>query len=218
MKNIIALACTVLFFSCNQSGSNKEPVTKNDPQTTTVADNPEKGTDVVVIKKNDTASLIKMANEILMAAKTRDYQKFASFIHPEKGVRFSPFSHIDTAVDKRFSGNELITLAKQKKKINWGSGYAETEKLTADQYFAQCVYDADYLTIGKISVNKINRGGTAEMINVLDVYPGHDIVEFFIPGKDKAAEGMDWSAVRLIFEMKDDMPYLVAVVYDHWTP
>ena len=214
MRNFIILTATVLLFSCNQSDSKKDEVTKTDQQT----DSTKKTVDTLVSKKNDSASLVKLSTEILMAAKARDYEKLARYIHPEKGVRFSPFSYIDTTNNKKVSGEQLIKLAKEKKKIDWGSGYAEPERLTADQYFAQCVYNEDYLTAGHISVNKINRGGTAEAINVNEVYPGRDIVEFFFPGKDKAAEGMDWTAVRLVFEMKDNTPYLVGIVFDHWTP
>ncbi len=214
MRKFLPIAFLVLIFSCNQSDSKKEDVIKKDQQT----DSTKKVTDSTIRKTTDHGlSWTAAADTILKAIKERDYEKLAMFIHPQLGVRFFPYSHIDTPVGKGFSAEALIKMAKEKNKIDWGSGFADPEKLTIEQYFAQYVYDKDYLKVGKKAYNSVNRGGTAEPTNLQEVYANHDIAEYFFPGTKKNGN-MDWSAVRLVFENKDDTPFLVAVVYDHWTP
>jgi len=213
MRNIIILAAMVLLFSCNQSDSKKEEVTKTDQQ----IDTSKKTVDTIANKHNDSAQLMLISNGILTAFKEKNYEKLASYIHSQLPVRFSPFSTVDTASNKKFNGLDLITFSREKKRIDWGSGFAEPEKLTVDQYVSKYVYDKDYLSVGTRSFNNIHRGGTAEYINVKEVYAGHDITEFFFPGTEKNGN-MDWSAVRLVFDTKDNIRYLIGVVYDHWTP
>ena len=219
MRNFALLALSVLLFGCNQSDSTKTETTtgqQTDTSKTSKDSTADKKPDATASKTGDTTILITVSVEIFTAAKNRDYEKLARFIHPQKGVGFYPSSYIDTSAIK-ISATDFLALAKQKKKIDWGSGSAEPEKLTVEQYFGQFVYDRDYLKIGSRSVNDLHRGGTAEGFNVKEKFAGHDIVEYFFAGIEKNGN-MDWSAVRLVFEWNENTPYLVGVVYDHWTP
>jgi hypothetical protein len=42
--------------------------------------------------------------------KSKDLEKLAQFVHPQKGLRFTPYSHIDATADKVFSAVEISGL------------------------------------------------------------------------------------------------------------
>jgi hypothetical protein len=212
VRNIIILVVTILFFSCDQSDSKKdEAIKKNQPM-----DSTKKPADTLISGKNDSALLMQTSIEILAAIKAKNYEKLSSFIHPQYGIRFSPYAYVDTT-NQKFSADELIKLAKQNKKIDWGSGYAEPEKLTVDKYFSKWVYDVDFLNAILKSFNSFHSQGT-DLNNIEEAYPGCKVIEFFFPGFDKKYGGTDYRALRLVFKMKDNIPYLVGIVHDSWTP
>lgn len=209
MRYIFPLVAIVLLFSCNQSDPKKESDNQQVDSTKKGTDSIPKGNEPVTSNKHDTASLMKMADEIMQAAATRDYQKFAGFIHPEKGVLLS---------ERSCSAAELIEMAKAKKKYDFGTGYAEPEKITINDYFK--VFDIDLKAQSK-SLNDLHRGADAgipqEMLNKEQLSATHDIVEYFFKGTKKE-DNMNWGAVRLYFEWKGSTPYLISVVNDHWLP
>ncbi len=45
--------------------------------------------------ENKDQSLKQINDEVLQALKNKDYKNFASFIHPQKGIRFSMYAFVD---------------------------------------------------------------------------------------------------------------------------
>jgi hypothetical protein len=181
---------------------------------------PKKSEKISLIKrKTDTALLLKTSEEILKAIKKRDYNKFASYIHPEYGVLFSPYAYIDTIDYQVLSAEQLVKLSKQKKKINWNSSWdsEEPEMFTIDEYFKKYVYDVDFLKAKIKSINNFHSRGT-DLNNIEDVYPDCDIVEFYFPGFEEKYGGTDFRGLRLVFKYYNDKPFLIAIVHDEWTP
>jgi hypothetical protein len=163
---------------------------------------------------------MQASTEILKYIKTRNYKKLASHIHHKKGILFSPYAHIDTIHSKVFSSNQFIQIAKENKSINWGSSWDEDEKpelMTIDQYFKRFVYDVDFLNAELKSINKYHSQGT-DLNNINEIYPDCNVVEFFFSGFEKKYGGMDFRALRLVFKMENNKPYIVAIVHDEWTP
>ena len=48
--------------------------------------------------ENDSV-IFALTKEILAVIKEKDYKKLTEYIHPEDGIRFSPYAYIDTAND-----------------------------------------------------------------------------------------------------------------------
>lgn len=166
----------------------------------------------------DTALLISTSVEILKHIKNRDYQKFATFIHPQDRIRFSPYACIDTVKDKVLSDDEFLQIAISHKKINWNSSWEEkTELLTVADYFRKFVYDVDFLNAELKSVNRYHSQGT-DLNNIEEIYPGYRVVEFFFPGFEKKYEGLDFRALRLVYKTKNGKLFLTGIVHDKWTP
>jgi hypothetical protein len=234
MKKFIAyLAAIALTFGCQE---NKKEVSPDNLKDTLQISKPNtlvKDTIKVAGEKTDTlkvdtakpkkinkdSTLLVLRKEILTAIKNKDYEKFASFIHPVEGVRFSPYGYIMPEGDAKLGNKEFLDKIKQKSlKINWGSydGTGDLIQLTIQDYFKKFVYNVDYLNAEKISINK--KIGTGNSLNnIAEVYKNSDFIESHFMGFDKTLGGMDWQSLRLVFKRYNDEYYLVGIIHDQWT-
>lgn len=160
------------------------------------------------------------AKAAVQALKAKDMKKLAAIVHPDKGVRFSPYGHIDVKSDRVFKPAEVEKLPADKTVYEWGTfdGSGEPIKLTFADYYAKFVYDADFAEPHKTSVNAPIGKNTLNN-NVSDVYPADrcSYVEYHFTGFDQKNEGLDWKSLRLVFEKTGDKLYLVGIVHDQWT-
>jgi hypothetical protein len=158
------------------------------------------------------------AKTTMTALKNRDWELLAKVVHTEKGVRFSPYSYIDAKNDLVFTAAQVRNFGRDEQQYLWGAydGKGDPIRLTAVKYFATFVYNHDFILAPKVSYNRIiGRGNTTN--NQTEAYPGAIIVEYHFPGFESKYEGMDWQSLRLIFEMKDGIAYLVGISHDQWT-
>jgi hypothetical protein len=171
---------------------------------------------------NDTLSA--RADEILRALQKRDWETVARAVHPDKGLRFSPYSYVRVGSgvpedrDRVFSADALGDLAADPTVYHWGTfdGTGEPIEMTFAEYAARFVYDADFHLASAVGHNEtIGRGNTIN--NVVEIYPAAVTVEYHVEGSDPALGGLDWRSQRLVFEPVEDTWYLVGVVHDEWT-
>jgi len=173
---------------------------------------------VSAAEKTSDKILIDLSKDILKTLSSRNYKALAGYVHPVIGLRLTPYSFIDLKRDRRFTAKELSNIRQPKKKFVWGEydGSGEPIKMTIGEYFGRFVYDADFLTKGKVIVNDvIPMGNTAN--NVEEAYPGCDFVDFMIPMIDPQYEGIDWRALRLVFEKEKDKIYLIGIIHNEHT-
>jgi len=158
------------------------------------------------------------ARSVLTAISQRDYEKLSEAVHPEKGVRFTPYGYVDTEKDLVFSAEQIRNMASDTKKYVWGSydGSGEPIELTFSEYFSRFIYDVAFTEAEKVGYNKILGQGNS-LNNSFEVYRNAIIVEYHFPGIDPQYEGMDWRSLRLVFEKSGDTWYLVGVIHDQWT-
>lgn len=176
------------------------------------------------LKKSEPPPVVKpvshvavQGEEVLVAFKNGDYSKLSSYVHPDKGVRFSPYSHVDPTHDKTFTASQIKGMAGNTTVYEWGSydGSGEPIKLNFADYVKKFVYDKDFLTAKQVSFNyPIGKGNTLN--NAAEKYPDATIIEYHFPGTAQY-DGMDWRSLKLAFEKKDGVWYLVGVIHDQWT-
>lgn len=170
------------------------------------------------IRLSKDSVLTSLTKEVLTIFKDKQYTKLDSLIHPEEGVRFSPYATV-SADDKKFSRGEFNALvtANKNKKINWGSfdGSGDPISLTAAEYFKRFVYDANFVTPEKFDINNFIETGNS-VNNLKSKYEGSDFTESHFSGSKKNG-GIDWKSVRLVFKEVGGKYYLVGVVHDQWT-
>lgn len=173
---------------------------------------------IAAIETNKKAVLKSLTKKTFLLIKNHNYQALDSLIHPEKGIRFSPYASISEA-DKKFSKEEFALLFTKNKnqKYTWGAydGSGDPIILTAPEYFKKFVYDAKFENPEKLELNKtIGKGNTVN--NIHTFYKDEDFTESYFSGS-KQKEGLDWKSIRLIFKQIDGQYYLIGIVHDQWT-
>lgn len=160
--------------------------------------------------------LKERAGEILPLMKAGDLGALAAYVHPTKGLRFSPYVHSDQT-DRILQAAQLSGAMGDQTVATWGTfdGSGEPMNLTFQAYWNRFVWDRDFTATTKIAVDK--RQGTGNSTdNTVATFPGAHWVEYYTPGTEKYS-GMDWASLRLVFEQENGQWYLVAIVRDQWT-
>lgn len=156
--------------------------------------------------------------EVISALKTKDSNKLSLYIHPQLGVRFSPYTYVNAKSDLVLNAAQVRTAFQDATLSTWGSydGSGEPIHLTFANYFSKFIYSHDFAKAEKLSYNEtVGKGNTVN--NVREVYPTSIIVEYYFSGFDKKLEGHDWVSLRLVFEYYNQQWYLTGVVHDQWT-
>lgn len=158
------------------------------------------------------------ALEAMQFIKNNDMTALSALVHPTKGLRMTPYPHVDTAQDKVFTAQEVAGLAADTTVYQWGSydGIGTPIKLTFSDYYKRFIYDHDFSLAPMIGTNHmIGKGNTID--NVTQAYPAGKYVEFYYPGFNPQYQGLDWSSLKLVFEQQDGIWYLVGIVHGQWT-
>ena len=161
-------------------------------------------------------SLEDLKDSIVLYLKKKDFVKLSTYVHPQKGIRFSPYSYINKT-DLIFDANQVKNLMTDKIIYNWGNydGSGEPIKMDFVKYFRRFIYDKDFAIIKSVQYNDFSNHGTS-INNIKEFYPNAKSVHFFYP-PSKSGNNMDWAILRLIFELQGGKYYLVGLVHDQWT-
>lgn len=171
-------------------------------------------TDII---KQAPLSLEETAEIIINALADKDLETVAKYAHPEKGVRFSPYTFVEES-HLVFSSDELPKLVDTDKVFTWGvfDGSGDPINLTFDDYYDRFLFSADFSNPEEMAINK-ELGWSSMINNIADFYPGSSFVEYHFSGFIKEFDGMDWVSLRLVFIEENDTWYLVGLVNDQWT-
>ncbi|HLO03082.1 MAG TPA: hypothetical protein VK191_08245 [Symbiobacteriaceae bacterium] len=156
------------------------------------------------------------AAEILPLMKAGDLGALAAYVHPTKGLRFSPYVH-SNPTDRLYQTAQLGGAMGDQTVVGWGSfdGSGEPMNLKFQAYWNRFVWDRDFTTSTQIAVDK-RQGQGNSTDNTAATFPGAHWVEYYTPGT-ATYNGMDWASLRLVFEQHNGQWYLVAIVRDQWT-
>lgn len=178
---------------------NSSPDTSNDPMTT-------------------NQSLTEQALGIQSALANKDYASIISDIHPTRGVRFSMYAYVRPQSDKVFSRAQFTQYLQQSNiRFTWGEKDGTGEPLVTPlpKYLETWVNAKQFDNQPTISVNDSKAIGNS-INNLNQVYQDADFVEFYNGGSEQYS-GMDWRAMRLVFDEYQGQRYLVAIISDQWT-
>lgn len=164
------------------------------------------------------AVITDLASQVLQSLKQKDMKRFANYVHPVTGVRFSPYAHVDEDSDKVFTAQALVGLLEDKQKQLWGyyDGSGDEILLTFADYYQHFIYSHDFLHAKQVAYNKsIGSGNTRN--NLTEVYPNATFVEYHFSGLDPKVGGTSWASLRLVFEQFKGKWYVVGVIHAQWT-
>lgn len=162
------------------------------------------------------AAVLGTASAVIAALQACDGPGVAALAHPEKGVHFSPYATVDT--DMVFSQAQLKSFWDDSQQYAWGAydGSGDLIALTPRDYHARFIMDRDFANPTRIGIDDDRAHGNT-INNAEAVYPKGIRIEFYIAPSDEDAAGLDWAALRLVFEPYRGRWYLVAVIHDQWT-
>ncbi|QDP84523.1 hypothetical protein FNJ88_02735 [Chryseobacterium sp. SNU WT5] len=212
MKNSVFILAVLALINCNKETT--EIKVSND---SIQLDSSSKGTTdstKPAIKKSEV--LKNLNNAILSSLKKKDFPEFASFIHPERGIRFSMYAYVDDKKDKHFTKEEFLKYIPTNIKFTWGQqdGTGDPLIMSINNYLDQWVVAENFSNV-EFHLNSFK--GTGNSLNNLpEKYPGLDFIENYKAGSGESAD-FHWSALRFVFEELNGVYYLVGVVNDSWT-
>ena len=162
-------------------------------------------------------TLIQQATHIQQALANQNYAAIIDDIHPIRGVRFSMYAYVRPETDKVFSREQYAQYLQQSKiRFTWGEkdGTGDLLITPLPAYLDTWVAANKFNSVTPSSNNLKSHGN---MINNIDnIYQKSEVVEFYHKGTEKYA-GMDWRALRLVFDEYQGKRYLVAIINDQWT-
>ena len=166
----------------------------------------------------DNFPLLSAACAVNRALQQEKWSTLASYVHPDLGVTFTPYSTVDPDSDLTFTASQIKGLAQDQNVYTWGfeDGRGDPIQMTVTQYFERYVYDRDYTLAPEIGVDRIMTGGNA-LENLVETYPGCRFVDFSFPSADPVNDGLDWSSLKLVFRPEGERWYLVGIVHGEWT-
>jgi hypothetical protein len=157
------------------------------------------------------------ADGVIQSLRNRDVEILSTFVHPTRGVRFSPYAFVQES-DRVFLPDQIKGLLADPTPYVWGAydGSGLPIELTFAEYYDRFVYDQDFAHAEQVGYNQII--GTGNTINnCFEFYPGSIVVEYHFSGFDPNYEGMDWKSLRLAFQEESEVWYLVGIIHDEWT-
>jgi hypothetical protein len=162
-------------------------------------------------------TLEEAAEQVINALAEKDLAAVAEVVHPELGVRFSPYAYVEDS-HQVFTAEELVNLPGSYETYLWGffDGTGDPIELTFDDYYQRFIYSADFANPEQMGVNeRIGQGNSIN--NIEEFYPGSSFVEYHFSGFVEDYGGMDWVSLRLVFIEEDGSWFLVGIVHDQWT-
>lgn len=172
-----------------------------------------------IIKSEYAKKVIeKTSSDVIDALKNKDAETISEYVHPAKGVRFTPYTTVSTEKDVVINKEDMKSFFVDEKIYVWGiyDGIGDEIKLTPSQYYEKFIYSYDFVNADEIGYNEVL--STGNMIeNQFEVYKNSIVVEYYVPEIDPQYQGIDWQSLRLVFEEYEGSWKLVGVIHNQWT-
>jgi hypothetical protein len=156
--------------------------------------------------------------KVIAAISTKDFKTMADYVHPEKGVRFTPYANVSVDKDVVLSKDEIMNFFENQTKYLWGNydGSGFEISLTPSQYYDEFIYTSDFLNAEEVGYNEVLGSGNI-IENQFDVYENAIVVEYYFSGFDPNYGGADWQSLRLVYELYNNEWKLVGIIHNQFT-
>jgi hypothetical protein len=157
-----------------------------------------------------------MSRRVFYSLRDNQTYTLSQFVHPQRGIRFSPYVFLETKAGRVWSRSEIARAKQNRQSYNWGQrdGLEENIQLTWDGFRREFLVPRDF-SRGTLTIQATrSRGNTIN--NLKQVYPDAVLAEFYLPGSRKYG-GMDWNGLWLVWRPVKSRWYLAALVSDRWT-
>ena len=172
-----------------------------------------------IIEPGSAKGIIEQsADRLIRAIGDKDAKTIAEFVHPTKGLRFTPYAYVSLEEDVVFSKEEIMDFFEDENVYLWGiyDGRGNEIHLTPSEYYEEFIYTKDFKNAEEVGYNEVLSGGNT-IENQFEVYENPIIVEYYFPGTVPEYGGTDWKGLRLVFEQYEGEWKLVGVIHSQWT-
>ena len=171
-----------------------------------------------MFSSKETTALLRAAAGVAESLKVRDYEALAAYVHPERGVTFSPYSTVNLETDQNFTADEIRLLEEDSNRYLWGytDGRGTPIQMTIAQFLEEYIFSEDYTQATAVGVDQIVMSGNA-LENLQEAYPDCRFVDLCYPNLDPAYEGLDWCSLKMVFAPTQAGWYLVGLIHSQWT-
>lgn len=158
------------------------------------------------------------STQVITLLKEKNMEELLTYIHPSKGVRFTPYTTVTLETDRVFKREGMVKFFEDETEYVWGyyDGIGDDILLKPRDYYDRFIYDKDYVNAESIGYNLVLSGNN-NMENQFAFYHDSIIVEYYFSGFNPDYAGMDWRSLRLVFEKENDEWYLVGIIHNQWT-
>jgi hypothetical protein len=165
------------------------------------------------------AGVESRAQAVIAALAAHDMANLATLVHPARGLRFTPYTRVDTAADLHFTAGQVRELWENSERYLWGAfdGTGDPMRLSFADYYRKFIYDYDFARAPRVAVDAAPMGAGNSINNIRQVYRGGSVIEYHVPGIDPKYGGMDWRSLWLVFEKSGDAWFLTGVIHGSWT-
>jgi len=174
--------------------------------------------DGIIVPEIAKELIKETSDKIIRAISVKDTETISEFVHPAKGVRFTPYTYVSLENDVVYKKEEIKNFFKDKDIYIWGyyDGIGDEIKLTPSEYYDKFIYSEDFVNAEKVGYNEVLSFGNM-MENQFEVYENPIVVEYYFSGFNPEYEGMDWRSLRLVFEQYEGGWKLVGIINNQWT-
>lgn len=172
-----------------------------------------------IIKPEYAKKAIKeTADKVIYALSVKDFECISGYVHPVKGLRFTPYTYVSPEQDVVFNVNAVKNFFNNLEHYLWGNfdGTGEEIFLTPGEYYEKFIYPADFINAEKIGYNEVLSFGNM-LENQFEVYQKAIVVEYYFSGFNPDYAGLDWRSLRLVFEEYEGNWKLVGLINNQWT-
>lgn len=172
----------------------------------------------IITPESARANIEALAKQVITLIAERNFEALADLVHPERGVRFTPYTNVNPERDLVFTQEQIRHFFRDETAYTWGQydGSGEDIVLTPAQYYERFIYSADFAHPERIGYNEVlGSGNIAE--NQFEVYENAIVVEYYFSGFNPDYAGSDWQSLRLVFQPHENQWRLAGVIHNEWT-
>ncbi|MCX7710220.1 MAG: LysM peptidoglycan-binding domain-containing protein [Clostridia bacterium] len=175
------------------------------------------GDTLAIAERGNGEDISSVQKHVIELIRNRDFKALSKYVHPVKGIRFSPYPPPNIQEDLVFTSAQVSKFTMDKRKYVWGygAGSGDPMKMTPVEYFNSFVYDKDFARIG-IEKKKYEGMDYSTPNPLGDVYSRSMIAVYYYSGSEKY-HYFDWSRLILAYEKYNGKWYIIGTIHDQWT-